>query len=58
MTRKEELFTLALTLAITAPTDEKADDCTALAENIAAGLTEDQIEACKAEALRIVEAHP
>lgn len=58
MTRKEELLTLALSLAITAPTDEKADDCAALAESIAAGLTEDQIEACKAEALRIVEAHP
>lgn len=55
MTRQEELFTLALMLAITEPTDEKADDYTRLAKELSDKLTADQVEACKSEALRLVE---
>jgi len=34
-TRKEEMLSLALALAITAPNEEKAAECVAIAESIA-----------------------
>ena len=46
----EEALTMALALAITAPTEEKAAICALNAERLAAGMTDDQIEACKAAA--------
>ena len=58
MTRKEELLTLALSLAITAPTDEKANDYSELSEHLAVALNAEQVEACKTEALRIAERLP
>jgi len=48
---------LALTLAITAPSDEKAAQCVAVAQAIAATLTDKQVEACKADALKKVKDH-
>lgn len=46
----EEALTMALALAITAPTEEKAAMCALNAERLAAGMTDEQIEACKAAA--------
>jgi|688.fasta_scaffold274500_5 hypothetical protein len=53
----EQALTLALTLAITAPSDEKAAQCVAVAQAIAATLTDKQVEACKADALKKVKDH-
>jgi len=44
-----------LILAITAPTDEKANQASQLAEQIAQGLTVDQVEQCKSDALDSLE---
>lgn len=48
-------LTLALILAITAPTEEKGVMCDKMAENLAQSLTFEQIEACKAAALEEIE---
>lgn len=53
----EQALTLALTLAITAPSEEKARMCVAMAEKIAATLTKKQVAACKADALKRVKDH-
>jgi hypothetical protein len=53
----EQALTLALTLAITAPSEEKARMCVAMAEKIAATLTKKQVAACKADALKKVKDH-
>ena len=45
-----EALTLALTLAITAETDEQAQDVMSMAESIAAQLTPEQVQACQAAA--------
>jgi hypothetical protein len=50
-----EALTQCLVLAITAPTDEKADQAEQLAQQIAQGLTDLQVEQCKADALNIIE---
>ena len=49
-----EALTQCLILALTAPNDEKADQASELAEKIAFGLSVDQVEACKFEALEFV----
>jgi HD-GYP domain-containing protein (c-di-GMP phosphodiesterase class II) len=48
-----EAVTFALILALEAPTDAKGQECAEIAEYIAVngGLTEDQVEKCKAVAL-------
>ena len=51
----EQALILALKLAITAPSEEKARMCVAMAEKIAATLTEKQVAACKAAVLKEVE---
>lgn len=51
----EQALILALKLAITAPSEEKTRMCVAMAEEIAATLTEKQVAACKAAALKEVE---
>lgn len=43
-----------LILALTAPNDKKAQQASDLAEQLAFGLTMDQVEACKFEALEFV----
>ena len=53
--RKTEALTQALVLAITAPDDERAAQAVDLAEKIAATLTIDQVDQCKAKALGIIE---
>jgi hypothetical protein len=45
-----EALKLALTLAITAPTDEKCAECVEIAEEIASRLSPEQVEAAKIEA--------
>ena len=45
-----EALTLALTLAITAETDEQTQDVMRMAESIAAQLTPEQVQACQAAA--------
>ena len=51
-----QALTQCLVLAITAPDDHKAQRASELAEQIAQGLTVDQVEDCKAQALEMVEA--
>ena len=45
-----EALTQALTLAITAPNEEQAQACVAMADRLAASLTPEQIQACQAAA--------
>ena len=45
-----EALVLALKLAIDAPSDEKRDECVAIAENLADGLTELELARAKREA--------
>ena len=47
-----ELVTRALILALIAPDAARAQECADMAEHWAQGLTEAQIEACKAEAMQ------
>ena len=54
MTQTQAL-TKALILAIIAPNDEKANQASNLAETIAHGLTFEQVEQCKADALAWIE---
>jgi hypothetical protein len=51
-----EALTLALTLALTAPSDEACVAATQLAEQIAGQMDEVSIARCKREALKILEA--
>jgi hypothetical protein len=46
-----EALTQALFLAITAPTDKKADKAIKLAEKLSNGLTEYEVQLCKENAL-------
>jgi hypothetical protein len=50
-----EALTQCLVLALTAPNDQKAQQAAELAEQIAHGLTVDQVEQCKANALNCLE---
>jgi hypothetical protein len=54
MTQSQAL-TNALLLALIAPSDEKANQASELAESIAKGLDFSQVEQCKADALAIIE---
>ena len=49
-----ELVTRALILGLTAPDAARAQECADMAEHWAQGLTDAQVEACKAEAMRYV----
>jgi len=51
-----QALTKCLVLAITAPDDHKAQRASELAKEIARGLSVDQVEDCKAQALELVEA--
>lgn len=50
-----QALTQCLVLAITAPDDHKAQRASELAEQIAHGLTVDQVEQCKVAALDCLE---
>lgn len=52
---KSQLVTHALVLGLTAPSDEKMQQCTDMAECFAVGLTTQQLEACKAAALGMAD---
>jgi hypothetical protein len=52
MTQSQAL-TQALLLALTAPSDQKSQMASDLAEQIAYGLTEKQVNQCKVAALKI-----
>jgi len=54
MTQNQAL-THALILAIIAPDDEKAQKASDLAEQLAFGLSNDEVEQCKADALNSLE---
>ena len=54
MTQTEAL-TQCLLLAIVAPNDQKAQQASQLAEQIAQGLTKKQVNQCKKKALEILE---
>ena len=49
-----QALTQCLVLALVAPDDEKAQKASDLAEQIAYGLSVDQVEYCKNEALELV----
>ena len=49
-----QALTQCLVLAITAPDDHKAQRASELAEQLARGLSVDQVEDCKAQALELV----
>jgi hypothetical protein len=51
-----EALTQCLVLALVAPNDQKAQQASELAEQIAYGLTVDQVEQCKNQALELVGA--
>jgi hypothetical protein len=51
-----DALTLALTLALTAPSDEACVAATQLAEQIAGQMDEVSIARCKREALKVLEA--
>ena len=48
-TSNEEALTLALSLSLTAPTDDKAKECADMAESIAASLDEKQLKNARKE---------
>jgi hypothetical protein len=48
-----EALTQCLILALVAPNDQKAEQASELAEQIAFGLSVDQVEHCKKEALEL-----
>lgn len=49
-----ELVTRALIMALTAPDAQRAQECADMAEHWAQGLTDAEVEACKAEAMQYV----
>lgn len=49
-----ELVTRALIMGLTAPDAQRAQECADMAEHWAQGLTDAQVEACKAEAMRYI----
>jgi len=51
----EAALTLALKLAIQAPTDKQAADCIKISENIAASMTLETVNICKMAAEAAVE---
>lgn len=51
---KTDLVTRALIMALTAPDAARAQECADMAEHWAQGLTEAEVEACKAEAMQYV----
>ena len=53
-----EVVTLGLYLALTAPDDEKAQHAAAVTEEIARGLSKEEIEQAKADALLLLEIDP
>jgi hypothetical protein len=52
---KPHALTLALVLAITAPDRKRAGACVAMAEQLARGMTPEQVDACKAQALQLID---
>lgn len=52
----EHALVTALVLALTAPTSEKAKECSDIAESIAAGLDHETVELAKAQALEFLDA--
>lgn len=50
-----EALSTALGLAITAPTEALAGECIAMADSIASTMSDEQVEECKAMALKFVE---
>lgn len=49
-----DALTQCLILALTAPNDKKAQQASDLAEKLAHGLTDEEVEICKFEALEFV----
>jgi hypothetical protein len=51
---KTDLVTRALSMGLTAPDAQRAQECADLAEHWAEGLTDAEVERCKAEAMQYV----
>ena len=54
-TNDYEALVLALTLSITAPTEEKSKQCVAMAEELAMNLSEIEVERAKRDAMKKAE---
>jgi len=54
MHKDKQALTLALQLAITARTSKQSQDATAIAEQLAAQLTPQEVETCKKTALQSI----
>tara|TARA_Y100001938_G_C7906642_1_gene337372 strand:+ start:222 stop:416 length:195 start_codon:yes stop_codon:yes gene_type:complete len=54
-TNDYEALVLALTLSITAPTEEKSKQCVGMAEEFAMNLSEIEVERAKREAMKKAE---
>jgi hypothetical protein len=52
---KTQLVTHALFLGLIAPTEEKSQACASIADCFAGGLSDEQLEGCKAMALQLAE---
>ena len=50
-----EALVLALTLSITAPTEEKSKQCVSMAEELAMNLSEIEVERAKRDAMKKAE---
>ena len=55
ITNNEDALTLALVLAVTAPSDEQSKEATELAKGFASGMTEKQVEICKMAAEVVID---
>ena len=55
ITNNQDALTLALVLAVTAPSDEQAKEATELAKSFASGMTESQVETCKMAAEVVIK---
>ena len=51
----EQALTLAIKLAIQAPTDEKANECIKMAESFASKMTEKDVDLCQKAALAAIQ---
>jgi enoyl-CoA hydratase/carnithine racemase len=51
LTSPKEALVMGLLLALTAPTDELAQEASAMADQLAANMSTEEVEACKSIAL-------
>lgn len=55
MSSEEKALSIALALAITTPDEGVAAEWSLVSERFASGMTDDQVESCKAQALKLID---